>query len=134
MEPTELIVGEGANRIRLRRLSRHRPDGERRRLHDDRMLWKRTSLIWFTPFPTINSVISNAAELRRQSRHVFGCPMENRTSMTTRDGAPELPHLNKWCENPQGGQPRTRQARGPAVAEFKDGSPTELQRLDVTGV
>jgi hypothetical protein len=134
MEPTELMLGEGARRLRLGRLSRHRPDDERRRLPDDRMLWKATATIRFAPFPTINSVLSNAAELRRQSRHVFGVPMENRTPMKTTDGASELPYLNEWCEPPQVGQPRTPQARGPAVAAFKDGSPTEFQRLCETGV
>jgi hypothetical protein len=83
------------------------------------MLWKGNALIWFAQFPTINSVICNAAELRQQSRHVFGGPMENRIPMTTRDGASELPNLIEWCALPQGGQPRTPQARGPAVGEFK---------------
>jgi hypothetical protein len=54
--------------------------------------------------------------------------------MTRRDVASEVPHSNEWCETLQGGQPRTRQAKVPAVAEFKDGSPTALQRLAVTGV
>jgi hypothetical protein len=47
--------------------------------------------MWFAPFPTINSVLSNAAEFRRKSRHVFGDFMEHRTPMTTGDGASELP-------------------------------------------
>jgi hypothetical protein len=58
-----------------------------RQLPNDRMLWKGTALMRFASFPTINSVLSNSAELRRQSRHVFGVPMENRTAMKTRDGA-----------------------------------------------
>jgi hypothetical protein len=62
---TELLVGEGVNRLRLRNLSRHRPDGERRRVTDDRMLWKGKTFMLFAPFPTINSVLSNVAELRR---------------------------------------------------------------------
>jgi hypothetical protein len=86
MERTELMVGEGANRLRAGRLSRHRPDGESRRVPDDRSLWKGTALMRFAPFPTINSVLSNAAELRRQSRHVVGVRVENRPPMTRRDG------------------------------------------------
>jgi hypothetical protein len=53
----------------------------------DRMLWNGNALKLFAQFPTINLVISNAAELRRQSRHVFGDPMENPTPMTRRDVA-----------------------------------------------
>jgi hypothetical protein len=45
--------------------------------------------------------------------------MENRTPMTRRDMASELPHSNKWGKRNQGGTTRTPQARGPAVAEFK---------------
>jgi hypothetical protein len=59
--------------------------------------------------------------------------MENRPTLTRRNGASEFPNLNEWFEQPQGGQPRTPQARGPAVSEFKKGSPTELQRRGVTG-
>jgi hypothetical protein len=47
------------------RLSSHRPDGENRGLPDNRMLWKRKTLMRFAPFPNINSVYSNAADLRR---------------------------------------------------------------------
>jgi hypothetical protein len=64
MERTDLKVGEGANRLRAGRLSRHRPDGEIRREPDDRMLWTENSLMRFEDFPTINSVLSNSAELR----------------------------------------------------------------------
>jgi hypothetical protein len=73
MERTELMVG-GANRIRSGRVSRHRPDGESRLVPEYRMLWKGTALISFANFPTINSVLSNAAELRLVSRHVVGFP------------------------------------------------------------
>jgi hypothetical protein len=52
---------------------------------DDRMLWKETALMRFAHFPTINSVLSNADELRLQSRHVVGFPMEKRYPMTERD-------------------------------------------------
>jgi hypothetical protein len=128
------MAGEGANRLRAGRLSRHRPDGESRRVPDDRMLWKGTALKRFTHFPTINSVLSNAAELRLQSHHVVGVPMENRHPMTRRDGASELPHSNEGCDQSQGGTPRTPKARGPAIADFIEGSPTEPKRLDVTGV
>jgi hypothetical protein len=51
MERTELMVGEGMNRLRAGRLSRHRPDGKIRRVQDDRMLWKWNDLMWFAPFP-----------------------------------------------------------------------------------
>jgi hypothetical protein len=59
MDRTELIVREGANRMMAGRLSRHRPDGEIRRVPDYRMLWKWTAIIRFAHFPTINSVLSN---------------------------------------------------------------------------
>jgi hypothetical protein len=64
MERTELIVWDGDNRLREGRLSRHRPDGECRRVTDDRKLWKWTTPMRFAHFPSINSVISNVAELR----------------------------------------------------------------------
>jgi hypothetical protein len=51
----------------------------------NRMLMKGNALMRFAHFPSINSVLSNAAVLRRQSCHVFGVPMENRTPMTTHD-------------------------------------------------
>jgi hypothetical protein len=33
---------------------------------EDRMLWKMTALLRFADFPTTNSFVSNAAELRLQ--------------------------------------------------------------------
>jgi hypothetical protein len=66
MERTDLMAGEGANRIRAGRLSRRRPDGEFRRVCDDRILWKGTALKRFETFPTMNSVHSSAAEFRVQ--------------------------------------------------------------------
>jgi hypothetical protein len=119
MERTELMVGEGVNRLRAERLSPHRPDSESHRLPDDRMLWKGAALMRFANFPIINSVLSNASDLILQSHHVVGGPMGNRLPMTGFDRASELPNLNEWFEQPQGGQPRTPQARGQAVAEFK---------------
>jgi hypothetical protein len=86
---------------------------------DDLMLRKGNALMRFATFPTINSIISNASDLRLQSHHIVGNPIGNRRLMTRRDGASELPNLNEWFEQPQGGQPRTPQARGPAVTEFK---------------
>jgi hypothetical protein len=83
------------------------------------MLWKGTALMRFAHFPTTNSVLSNAAELRRQSRHVLGVPMEKRSPMTECDVASEHPNLIEGCEPPQGGTPRTPPARGAAVAESK---------------
>jgi hypothetical protein len=50
------MVGEGANRIGAGRFSRHRPDGESRRVPYDPMLWKGTILMRFATFPNINSV------------------------------------------------------------------------------
>jgi hypothetical protein len=85
----------------------------------DRMLWKGRALMRFAAFPTINSVISNAAELRLQSCHVVGVPMEIRSPMRERDVASEHPNLNVVCEPPQDGTLRTPRARGPAVAKFK---------------
>jgi hypothetical protein len=49
---------------------------------DDRMFWMETALMRFEFFPTFNSVLSNAAELRLQSHQVVGFPMENRPPMT----------------------------------------------------
>jgi hypothetical protein len=119
MERTELMFGEGASRLGVGRLSSNRPDGEKRRVPDDRILWKRPAMMRFAPFPTINSVFSNAAEIRRQSRHEFGVPTKNRTAMTTRDGASELPQMNEWCDPLQGGTICTPPARRSAVTEFK---------------
>jgi hypothetical protein len=98
------------------------------------MLWKGTVLMLFATFSTINSILSNGAELRFQSRHVVAVTMENRPPVTRRDGASELPHSNEGCDYSQGGTPRTPTARGAAVADFKFGSPTQLQRLGVTDV
>jgi hypothetical protein len=53
MERIELMVVEGVNRLREGRLSPHRPDGYRRRLTDERMLWNGTVLMRFTRFLTI---------------------------------------------------------------------------------
>jgi hypothetical protein len=89
------MVGKGTNRLRVGRLPRHRTDGEIRRLPDDRMLWKWNAPWRFATLPTINSVLSNAGELRRQSSHVVVVPMEKRPSMTKRDGASELPLSNE---------------------------------------
>jgi hypothetical protein len=50
------MEGVGANRLRAGRLSRLVPEGESRRLPDDLMLWKGTTLKRFAPFPTTNSV------------------------------------------------------------------------------
>jgi hypothetical protein len=134
MERTDLMVGEGENRHRARRIPCHRPGSEIRQYLDERMLSKGNALMRFAPFPTINSVLSNAAELRRQSRHVFGFPMGNRLTMKWRDGASEIPHSNEGCDQSQGGTPRTPMDRGTAVADFKEGFPTEHQRLGATGI
>jgi hypothetical protein len=125
MERTKLMVGEGVKRLREGSLSPYRPGGESRRLTDYRILWKGTALLLFAPFPTINLVLSNAAKLRLKSHHVVRVPMENRPPMTRRDGASELPNLKERCEPRLGGQRRTPQTRGPAVAEFTNRSPTE---------
>jgi hypothetical protein len=66
METTELMLGEGVNRFRAGRLSRHRPVGDSRRLPDESMLWKWNALMRFARFPTINPVLSNAGILRSQ--------------------------------------------------------------------
>jgi hypothetical protein len=76
MDRTELMLGEGTNRLRDGRLSRHRPDGEIWRVPDDRMQWTWNALMRLAPFPTTNSVLSNAGELKRQLRHVVGYSME----------------------------------------------------------
>jgi hypothetical protein len=132
-ERTELILGEGAKRLRAVRVSRHGPKSENRQLPDNRMLWKWNALMPIAPYPIKNSVLSNAGDLRRQSRNVVGFSMENRTTMTWRDGGPKFPHSNERCKLTQCGKPRTPPARGPAVAELKCGSPTHIQRHCVTG-
>jgi hypothetical protein len=134
METTELMVGEGVTGLRAGRLSRHRPFGESPRVPDDRMLWKWTALMRFARFPTINPVLSNAGELRRQSRHVVMFSMEKRPPMTRRDRASEFPLSYEWCKLTQCGTTRTPPDRGPAVAEFKYGSPTDIKRHCVTVV
>jgi hypothetical protein len=75
------MLGEGVNRLREGRLSPHQPAGESRRVPDDRIFWKGNALMRFAHFPTFNSVLSNAAELRLHSHHVVRFPMENRPSM-----------------------------------------------------
>jgi hypothetical protein len=52
--------------------------------------------------------------------------VENLTAMTTRDWESELLKSNEGFDPPQGGTPRTPPARRPAVTEFKDGFPNEL--------
>jgi hypothetical protein len=101
---------------------------------DDRNLCKWTALMRFAKFPTINSVMSNAGELRQQSCHVVGFSMEKRRPMSRRDGASEFPHSNEGCKPTQWGTPRTPTARGLAVEEFKYGFPTDIQRHCVTRV
>jgi hypothetical protein len=54
--------------------------------------------------------------------------------MTRLELASEVPHSNEGCDPPQGCTPRTTTARGPAVSEFIDVYPTELNRRGVTGV
>jgi hypothetical protein len=98
------------------------------------MLWKWIALMRFAPFPTINSVSSNATELRRLSRNVVGFPMENGLTMQMSEVASKPSNSNEECEQPQGCTPRKPPARGPAVAEFKDRSPSELQRRGGTRV
>jgi hypothetical protein len=101
------MVREEANRLRAGRLSRRRPDGESRRMPVDWMLGKGTALMRFAHLPPISSFSSNAGELRLQSHHLVGFPMENRPTLTRRGGAYELPNMNEGCETPQGGTPRT---------------------------
>jgi hypothetical protein len=52
--------------------------------------------------------------------------------MTRRDVASDQPLSNEGCDTNQGGTPRTPTDRGPAVAHFRDGYPTELQRRGVS--
>jgi hypothetical protein len=113
MERTDLMVGENSNRLSARRLSRHRVDGESRQVLDVRMLRKGTALIRFANFPTIYSVSSNEAELRRYSRNLVGVPMDNRSPMTRPDVAYELPNWNEEFEQTQGVTPRTPPATAP---------------------
>jgi hypothetical protein len=73
----------------------------------------------FASFPTINSVLSNVADLRQYSLNLVGVYMENRSPMTRRDGASELPQSNEGCDPPQGGKHCTPPPRGPGVPDFK---------------
>jgi hypothetical protein len=98
------------------------------------MLWKWNALMRFADFFTIDSVLSNDDEHRRESRHVVEFSMENPPTMTRREVASEFPHSNEGCDPPQGGTLLTPPARGPAVSAFKDGSPTEMSRRGVTGI
>jgi hypothetical protein len=75
MERSDLIKGEGANRLSAGCLLRHRPDGESRRMPYEWMLWKGNALMRFAPIPAFNSISSNAAEFRLQSHHVVGFTM-----------------------------------------------------------
>jgi hypothetical protein len=134
MERTELMVVEGVNRLRAGRITHHRPDVDSRRVTDYRMLGKGNAIMRFAQFPTINSDLCNAADLRLQSNQVVGVPMGNRPQMTRRDGASELLNLHEFCDHSQGGTTRTPTARGPAFAKLKYGSPTEIQRKCVTCV
>jgi hypothetical protein len=99
-----------------------------------RMLWKWTAVMRYAPFPTINLVQSNAGKLRRQSHKVVGISMEKPPPMTGRHGASEFPHSNEGCKLTNCGLPRTPPARWPAVAYFKYGSRTDIQRNWVNGV
>jgi hypothetical protein len=56
MELSDLMVGEGANRFRAGRLSRHRHEDESWRVPDDRLLLTGTALMRFANFRTIYSV------------------------------------------------------------------------------
>jgi hypothetical protein len=127
MERTELMVGEGANRLRAVRVSRHRPDGESRRVPDDRMLWKGTTFMRFAHFPTINCDHSNSAVPRLHSRLVVGIPMEKRPTMTERDVAPEHPNLKDGCDPAQGVHFDLHRPEGRS-REVQNGSPSEIQR------
>jgi hypothetical protein len=48
--------------------------------------------------------------------------------------ASDFANSNEKSESRHGSTPSTPQARRPVVAQFKYGSPTELQRRGVTGV
>jgi hypothetical protein len=98
------------------------------------MLCKWNALIRFAHLFTINSFLSTAGELRPKSRHVVGFSMHNRPPMTRREGACEFQLSNEVSDPPQGGTLLTPPARGPAVTEFKIGSPSELKRRGVTGI
>jgi hypothetical protein len=89
------MAGEGANRLRAGRYSRHRPDGEPRGVPENRMLCRWTALRRCAIFPIINSILSNANEPRPQKRHLVGFSMENRPPISRRDGASELPLSNE---------------------------------------
>jgi hypothetical protein len=54
--------------------------------------------------------------------------------MTWRDGVSEHPHSNEGFDPLQGATPRTPMYRGPAIAVYRDGYPTELKRRGVPGV
>jgi hypothetical protein len=119
MKRTELMVWEGVNGLRAGRISPHRPEAESCRVIEDRWLCMGNALMRFAPIPTINSVLSNAADLRLQSCYVVGVPMEKRSPITEPVVASEHPNLNEGCEPNQGSTLGTPPARGPAVVESK---------------
>jgi hypothetical protein len=64
LEKTELMVGNCANRIRVVPFHSVRLSGTHRLSFSGRWRERSPALIQFPPSPTINSVLSNAGELR----------------------------------------------------------------------
>jgi hypothetical protein len=78
LDRTELMVGNGANRIRAVHFHSIRSSGTRRLSPSGRCHERRPGLSQFVPSPAINSVLSFACELRRPSRRVVGVQLEFR--------------------------------------------------------
>jgi hypothetical protein len=76
LERNELMVGNGANRIRAELVHSILSTGTRRILTSCWWRERRSALMQFAPCPTINSVHSIACVLRNTSRRVFRVQME----------------------------------------------------------
>jgi hypothetical protein len=74
MERSELMLGEGAKRLRAGPLPHHRPDGESRQVPDDRMLRMGTALMRFAPYATINSFFPMRLNSRGSQGTLLGFP------------------------------------------------------------
>jgi hypothetical protein len=78
LDKTELMVENGANRIRVTHIYSIRSSGNRRFSPSARWRERRRALGRFARSPSINSVRSIAGEVRRRSCSVFGVQLDIR--------------------------------------------------------
>jgi hypothetical protein len=78
MEQTEFMLGKVTNRIGSFPLDSIRSSGTRRLSPSGRWLKRRPATCRFAPFPTINSVLYIAVELRRPSPRIDAVQIEIR--------------------------------------------------------